>query len=151
MTHSITYSIAAQLNELKSMNSQHLRTRWKELFGTLPPQVNRNYLQRRLAYRIQELALGGDPLVDKRLEALSKQHRHDCTRKSARMMKPLAGSRLVRNYKGIEHHVTVLPDGFEYKGIKFKSLTRIACNITGTWISGPAFFGLTAKAKGDAA
>ncbi len=144
-------SIVAQISELKGMNSEQLRTKWKELFGTVPPQVNRNYLQRRLTYRVQELALGGDPTVDKRLEAQSKQHRQDHARKDARMLKPLAGSRLVRQYKGVEHHVTVLPDGFEHNGIKYKSLTRVACEITGSWVSGPAFFGLTGKAKEGAA
>jgi hypothetical protein len=143
----VTINIVAQISELQSMDSAQLRAKWKDLFGTMPPQVNRNYLQRRLAYRIQELALGGDPFVDKRLEALS-QRRQDHSRKDPRMMKPLAGSRLVRQYKGMEYHVTVLPDGFEYKGMRFKSLTRIACDITGTWTSGPAFFGLTNRNKG---
>lgn len=141
-------SILAKINELQGMGSVELRAKWKELFGTVPPQVKRNYLQRRLAYRIQELALGGDPLVDKRLEAQSKQHQQDYSRKDARMMKPLTGSRLVREYKGVEYHVTVLSDGFEYNGIKYKSLTRVACEITGTWLSGPAFFGLSARSKG---
>lgn len=142
-------NIVAQISELQSMDSGQLRAKWKDLFGTTPPQAKRNYLQRRLAYRIQELALGGDALVDKRLEAQS-QRRQDQSRKDPRMMKPLTGSRLVRQYKGVEYHVTVLPDGFEYNGMKYKSLSRVACDITGTWTSGPAFFGLTNRNKGDA-
>lgn len=80
----------------------------------------------------QELAYGGYPNLDKRITAKAKSYCNDYNHKSARMMKPLAGSKLIRIYKDVEHQVTVLSDGFEYKGQCFKSLTRIACDITGT-------------------
>ena len=38
--------------------------------------------------------------------------------------------------------VTVLPHGFDYRGQRFKSLSRIARTITGKQWSGPVFFGL---------
>ncbi len=138
-------SVLSQIATLQEMNTPQLQGRWKELFGEIPLQSNRGYLQRRLAYRIQELAFGGDPTIEKRLESLYKQQRTEHRRKSSRLMKPLVGTKLVREYKGVEHHVTVLPDGFEYNGMRFTSLTRIACDITGTWISGPNFFGLLTK------
>jgi len=138
-------SVLSQIAALRAMNTPQLQSRWKELFGATPQQSNKNYLQRKLAWRIQELAFGGDPTTDKRLEALAKGHRSEHKRKSRRMMQPLAGTRLVREYKGVEHHVTVLPDGFEYQGRKYSSLTKLACEITRTWISGPDFFGLTTR------
>ena len=52
------------------------------------------------------------------------------------------GTRLLREWQGQTHHVTVLPSGFEYDGKVFRSLTAIARLITGTAWSGPLFFGL---------
>lgn len=52
------------------------------------------------------------------------------------------GTRLVREWQGQTHHVTVLPRGFEYGGKTFRSLSALARQITGTAWSGPAFFGL---------
>ena len=54
----------------------------------------------------------------------------------------MAGTRLIREYQGIEHCVTVLADGFEYQGRPYKSLSAVARAITGTRWNGPLFFGL---------
>ncbi len=49
----------------------------------------------------------------------------------------------MREWKGVEHYVTVLADGgFEYQGRPYKSLSPIARAITGTRWNGPLFFGL---------
>jgi site-specific DNA recombinase len=55
---------------------------------------------------------------------------------------PIAGTRLIRQWQGVEHCVTVLDDGFEYQGAKYRSLSAIARAITGTRWNGPLFFGL---------
>ena len=60
---------------------------------------------------------------------------------------PVTGTRLVREYYGIEHRVTVLDKGFEYNGARYKSLSQIAREITGAHWSGPAFFGLIRNSK----
>ena len=60
----------------------------------------------------------------------------------------MPGTRLVREWQGREHAVTVLTDGFEYLGRPYKSLSAVARAITGTRWSGPAFFGL--RSPGDA-
>lgn len=61
----------SQISRLPQMTPPELRDLWRELFGAFPPQVNRAYLQRRLAYRIQELAMGGGSEdIDKRLDTL---------------------------------------------------------------------------------
>ena len=57
-------------------------------------------------------------------------------------MKPIAGTRLIREWKGVEHCVTVLDDGYEYQGRPFKSLSAVARTITGTRWNGLLFFGL---------
>lgn len=44
----------------------------------------------------------------------------------------MEGTKLIRKWDGIEHTVTVLKDGFDLQGCKFKSLSAVACAITGT-------------------
>ena len=57
------------------------------------------------------------------------------------------GARLVREWHGRTHTVTVTEDGFEYAGTSYPSLTMIAKKITGAHWSGPRFFGLLAAVK----
>lgn len=57
------------------------------------------------------------------------------------------GARLVREWHGRTHTVTVTEDGFEYAGTSYPSLTMIAKKITGAHWSGPRFFGLLATVK----
>ena len=52
------------------------------------------------------------------------------------------GTRLIREYQGVEHCVTVRDDDFEYQGRPLKSLSAIARAITGTRWNGLLFFGL---------
>lgn len=56
--------------------------------------------------------------------------------------RPIAGTRLTREYQGIEHCVTVRDDDYEYQGRPYKSLSAIARAITGTRWNGRIFFGL---------
>ena len=58
----------------------------------------------------------------------------------------LAGTRLCREWRGAEHVVTVLQDGFDYQGRRYESLSAVARAITGTRWNGPLFFGLRSKA-----
>ena len=55
---------------------------------------------------------------------------------------PVVGTRLIRDWDGVAHTVTVLNDGFDWQGRKFKSLSAIAREITGTRWNGYRFFGL---------
>ena len=60
----------------------------------------------------------------------------------AQLPRPVAGTRLIREWQGVEHCATVLDDGFEYQGRRYKSLSAIARAITGTRWNGPLFWGL---------
>jgi hypothetical protein len=57
------------------------------------------------------------------------------------------GARLVREWRSRTHTVTVTEDGFEYVGVNYPSLTKIANKITGGHWSGPRFFGLATAGK----
>src|SRR6185369_3226929 len=56
--------------------------------------------------------------------------------------RPVAGTRLIREWQGTEHCVTVRDNDFEYQGRPYKSLSAVARAITGTRWNGLVFFGL---------
>jgi Protein of unknown function (DUF2924) len=141
----MTAPVLAQLAALKGLPTQDLKRRWRELFDTEPPPYNRRFLESRLAYRIQELAYGGlKPETLERLEALAEDLDGAAAAKRRRTAKdqPIAGTRLIREWQGVEHCATVLDDGYEYQGRRYKSLSAIARAITGTRWNGWVFFGL---------
>ena len=78
-----------------------------QLFDTEPPPFNRRYLENRIAYRIQELAYGGlKPETIRRLEMLGEQYDSDnvTTRRIRHDARPVAGTRLVREYQRRRAH-----------------------------------------------
>jgi hypothetical protein len=118
---------------------------WRDLFHQEPPPFNRRFLETRLAYRIQELAYGGFKReTQKRLELLGEQL--DGGKKEVRRRRqdnrPIAGTRLIREWQGSPCEVLVGVDYFDYQGRRYKSLSSIAKAITGTNRNGWAFFGL---------
>jgi hypothetical protein len=137
--------VLSRLAALQTAPIDALKQQWRELFGKEPPSFNRAYLQSRLAYRIQELAYGGlKPETRARLEALGEQldGGNVVLRRIRADSRPLPGTRLVREWQGIEHVVTVRPDDFEYEGRPYRSLSAIARHITGTRWNGWSFFGI---------
>jgi hypothetical protein len=143
--------VLRRLAALSTAPTADLKQQWRELFGKEPPAFNRAYLQSRLAYRIQELAYGGlKSETVARLEALGeKLDGGNVTLRRLRADdRPIAGTRLLREYQGVEHVVTVLQDGFEYEGRPYRSLSAIARAITGTRWNGWTFFGL--RGRGEA-
>ncbi len=117
---------------------------FESLYGAMPPkQISRDLLLRAVAFRLQEKAYGGHSAgVRRRLRSLAKELRQTgaIKVKGATPVKP--GTRLVREWQGSLHEVTVTGDGFVYRDQRYRSLSQIARTITGTRWSGPAFFGL---------
>jgi hypothetical protein len=138
-------TVLDRLAALKTAPTAKLKEQWTALFETPPPPYNRRFLESRLAYRIQELAYGGlKPETVRRLEQLGEQL--DGGNIAVRRLRgsdiPIAGTRLIREYQGVEHTVTVRADGYEWQGRPYKSLSAIARAITGTRWNGLLFFGL---------
>ena len=137
--------VLARLAALKTTPTPKLKEQWRQLFEGEPPAFNRRYLESRLAYRIQELAYGGlKPETVRRLEKLGEEldgGRVEVRKRPAND-RPISGTRLIRDYQGIEHCVTVRDNDFEYQGRPYKSLSAIARAITGTQWNGLTFFGL---------
>ena len=134
-------SVAEKLAELEALGSADLRIRWREMIGRpAPKHMSRDLLLRALAHHVQEQAEGGlSKAALKRLATLADQKGNGRPLPAPRL-KP--GTRLVREWRGEVHQVTVLDDGFDYRGKCYGSLSHVARTITGTRWSGPAFFGL---------
>jgi hypothetical protein len=138
--------IPARLVALKNLPVVELKAQWRDLFDSEPPPFNRRYLESRLAYRIQELAYGGlKPETIRRLERLGEElDGGDRKKRSLRADRdrPITGTRLLREWQGVEYVVSVTANGFEWQGRPYKSLSAIARAITGTRWNGWVFFGL---------
>ena len=152
----MTQSVLKQVAELPELNSEQLKERWRALFGSEPPAYNKPYLIKRLAYRIQELAFGGlsEAAQAQLHDALGDEDGNDLPgRKKPRRGTPgmpVLGTRLVREYRGERHEVTVVSGGFEFEGRKYRSLSAITKAITGAHWNGPGFFGLRQRLKKEA-
>jgi Protein of unknown function (DUF2924) len=132
-----------------SASLDELRREWRRLYHHDPPKISRDLLVLGIAYRRQEGEHGG--LGKATLRKLLTQAK--TLRATGRVgptpslrLKP--GARLVREWRGRTHTVTVTEDGFEYAGTNYPSLTKIAREITGAHWSGPRFFALQARGRG---
>jgi len=137
----MSHETEAALREVAALENHQLRERWKATFGRKPPRcASRDFMILSLSWRIQELAYGGlKPAIKKRLAEMARQMSGKGYTPPIRL-KP--GTRLVRDWHGKSHHVTVLEEGFAYEGKTFRSLSEIARTIAGVRWSGPLFFGL---------
>ena len=145
MSKTIVEKIAA----LQALDTLALRARWHEVFGRRAPKhMSRDMLLRALAYQLQAQAEGGlSTAALRRLAKLagSSNLGLQAATPPAPHLKP--GVRLVREWHGEVHQVTVLDDGFDYRGARYASLSRVALAITGPRWSGPLFFGLRNRAS----
>lgn len=147
--------VLRQLAELEDLPTDVLKERWRALYGKEPPRFNRQFLIKRLAYRIQEIAYGGLRESDRvRMDQILDQQGYNeigvkLGRGKAGMVdRPIPGTLLVREWQGAKHEVTVMPDCFEYRGKPFRSLSAVARAITGTAWNGLVFFGLRTPGSG---
>jgi hypothetical protein len=155
-------NIPRELADLQRMTVPQLLDRYAAVFGERPLTKNRIWLTRRIAWRIQALA-EGDLSERARLRAAELANDADlrlnpprvasdgataCTtrlesRPDGRLPPP--GTIISRPYKGHTLQVQVLPQGFEYQGEVYRSLSAVAKAITGSHCNGYLFFRLNAQ------
>ena len=138
--------VTDQLRALEEMPLLDLRSEWGRFCSSKPPRLSRDLLLRALAYRIQERAHGGLSRASLRLLKVDVGESGSVTTARASpapVMKP--GAKLVREWHGRSHVVSVTETGFDYAGASYRSLTEIAKLITGAHWSGPRFFGLQSR------
>lgn len=156
--------LAKQIEALRRMTVKELRRRHVELFGEENRASNRQYLFRRIAWRLQALA-EGDLSERARRRAQELARDADLRTRPPRELTmppapadlktvtgqiarsrddrlPMPGATLKRVFKGYEYQVTMLPNGFEYDGRAYRSLSAVAHAITGSHWNGYHFFGI---------
>jgi Protein of unknown function (DUF2924) len=153
----VVVQMGADLAALSRLTGPELAEKYLALFGQNARSRNKIFLRKHLAWRIQELAEGG--LSERALarieelgaDALATRRRPPRPRTlasrpprlvgAARDRRlPSAGTVIQRIHGTTDHSVTVLDDGFEYRGERYRSLSKIARVITGTPWNGYLFF-----------
>jgi hypothetical protein len=154
-----------QIQELGRMTVGELRAKHLEVFGEETTAGNKDYLRKRLAWRIQALAEGDlSERARQRAEELARdadlrvRAPRDPAQSGSAEVKtrsatshlspsrdnrlPLPGTLLAREYQGRDIVVKVLNEGFEFEDRRYRSLSAIACEVTGSRWNGFVFFGL---------
>ena len=138
-------STVAQIAQLSEMTMDEIKSLWRQLYRKEPPTHIRSFLEKRLAYRLQEVEFrrAHQNLAEKNDRRISAIINTGKKPLRDRYPQPIPGTVLSRIYQEKEHKITVTHDGqFEFEGRIYKSLSVIAREITGTRWSGPLFFGL---------
>jgi hypothetical protein len=162
-------NLTDELAALPRLSMAQLRGRYAELFGEASHATNKTWLIRRLAWRLQALALGD---LSQRARDRAAQLANEADLRLSPPRRPVAptlapltsepttavrgvaavtrdprlpppGSVVTRVYKGQQLEVTVLASGFAYQGQVFLSLSALAKAITGSHCNGYHFFRLT--------
>jgi hypothetical protein len=130
-------AIEAEIDRIRSLGLDDLRTLWRTTFRSSPPKgFTKDLIGRFICWHIQEQAFGGlDPQTAKVLDGCARN-----SKPPDRRLK--AGTVLVREYQGERHTVTVVSGGYVWRENTYASLSTIARAITGTAWNGPRFFGL---------
>jgi len=153
--------LGERIAQLRRMTTAELQLKYRELFGMASHSNHKDYLFRRVAWRLQAVAEGGlserarqyalevAEGTDLRLCAPNKFVGTESVRRVARASRqldprvPAPGTQLIKRYKDETITVTVLDDGYEHKQRVYKSLIAIAREVTGTQWNGYSFFGLS--------
>ena len=132
------------LARLPELDLGELRQQWRALYKSdASPHLSRELLVRAVAYRMQEIALGGlHPGQQRQLRQFAGQLKENREERIRARPELKPGTRLVREWQGRTYEVLVLDGAFSWQGTSYRSLSAVARKITGTPWSGPLFFGL---------
>jgi hypothetical protein len=156
--------ISEQIEALKHMTVRQLRQQYQEVFGQESRSNHKQFLFRRIAWRLQAQAEGGlserarrralEIADDNELrirppkgfdfESAATRCAYQTVAADSDPRRPLPGAVLEREYKGRTITVRVYPNDFEFNGKRCRSLSAIAKEITGTKWNGYLFFHLPA-------
>jgi hypothetical protein len=140
--------LAGEILSLSKLDIGKLRERWKAICGKAPcREIGRSFLTRAIAYRLQERAHG--VLKPSTCRLLAHAAEENATGSSERPQTRMAqsGTILIREWQGIAHRVTMLDHGVSFNGKRYRSLSEVAREITGSRWSGPRFFGLRTQIR----
>jgi hypothetical protein len=153
-------SITREIEKLSDLTVNELREKWVEVWNEPCRSRNKDYLRKRIAWRIQARAFGGlseralrraEELADETLLRVLPPRKAPATKSPGDTINegfvienptiPMPGSVITKKYQGRKLVVTVEENGFKYKGQIYRSLSAVAKAVTGTHWNGRAFFG----------
>ena len=137
-------NLAEELARLSAATIFELRREWRRLHRAAPPmRLSRDLLMRGITYKLQERLRGSlSKSILRKLEGVNLESEASGAQKPPPPILLKAGTRLIREWRGVTQTVLVHAKGFEWNGRRYRSLTIIAQKITGAHWSGPRFFGL---------
>lgn len=141
-------SVVSQISRLPELEMPAIKSLWQKMFHAEVPNHNRKFLERRIAYKLQEIEYRKvDPnLLDRNKRRIESLMQTGKTKTRDPDYRPVAGTVLTREYQDKEYRVIATADGnYNFDGRTYQSLSHIACDITGTRWSGPLFFGLKSR------
>jgi hypothetical protein len=132
------------LSRLLEFDVHQLREEWRRLYkADASPHLSLELLIRAVAYRMQEVALGGlRPKPQRQLREIAQELKQTGATAMRHRPQLKPGTRLIREWQGRTYEVVVLDDSFSWQGTHYRSLSAVARKITGTAWSGQLFFGL---------
>lgn len=151
MAQPVHHEVEALLERLDTFDKPALVLNWRNhLGGDVPDHLPRWLLARLFAYRLQVAAYGG---LDAKIVRGLKRQKQQRSRtlfdvrpgRNAEGQALSPGTILIREWQGELQRVTVMRDGFAWRGENYASLSRVANAITGTNWNGHRFFGLQRK------
>lgn len=157
-------NVTKELATLKQLGMNDLRARYAKVFGETTHAGNRDFLIKRIIWRMQSKEEGtlseralrrAEELADEAylrttIPKVPATGGHEVVLDAPRTSGlPMPGAVLTRQYKGRTIRVTVLADGFDYDGNVYPSLSAVAKAITGSHWNGNLFFGIGQKRKGQ--
>ena len=153
--------VATELDAVANMTVGELTKKYREVFGEPTRSRNKAYLQKKISWRIQELAEGGlSPRAVERIEELAvfaparwrpligKPRPEPKSERDPRLPEP--GTVVSREWGGETHEVIVRDEDFEYGGRRYATLSRVAREITGTNWNGYLYFRLQKRSRSRA-
>ncbi|HEV7299582.1 MAG TPA: DUF2924 domain-containing protein [Tepidisphaeraceae bacterium] len=150
-------NVKAELAKLAQMSPAQLRQKYADVFGEPSRSGNKDFLVKRISWRVQSLAEGG---LSERAKARAAEIARDADLRTTvprtpavpqtvtlpappmNRRLPMPGAVLTRQYQGRLIQVTVLPKGFEWDGTVYRSLSAVAKAVTGSHWNGYGFFNL---------
>ncbi len=148
-------NVAAAITELADMTVRELRQRYAKVFGETTNSRHKDFLRRRIIWRMQVRVEGGlsgkaharaRELADEAELRMSAPGRRSISAEKPGMQRdkrlPMPGAIITREYKGQTIEVRILHDGFEYCGEVYRTLSAVTKAVTGKHWNGYHFFGL---------
>lgn len=152
--------VETELATLRTQTVGELQQRFREVYGEATRSRNKDFLVKRIIWKMQALREGGlserarrraEQIADETALRLNAPPEFWKTEPDQKIQNGFLGKKrgglqlgteLTREHNGKIHRVRVLDGGFEYAGQIFRSLSAVAREITGTRWNGHLFFGL---------